>query len=118
MMDCETMAHITTLFLLVLLPAACSGSHALSQATMPSVSNGVSTTPTNRGLPFNNVVNFGAKGDGATNDTAAINAAMTACTTLAVPDNGCVLYFPAGVYITTGLTLRSYISVKGDGWGT
>src|ERR1700722_16813185 len=63
------------------------------------------------------VANYGARGDGSADDPAAINAAMSACVARALPHNGCVLYFPAGVYITTGLTLRSYVNMKGDGWG-
>lgn len=64
-----------------------------------------------------NVVSYGAKADGVADDTAAINSAMSACTSHAVPNNGCILYFLAGVYITTGITLRSYVNMKGDGWG-
>jgi hypothetical protein len=64
-----------------------------------------------------NVVSYGAKGDGITDDTAATKSAMSACATRTFPNNGCILYFPAGVYVTTGLTLRSYMSLKGDGWG-
>ena len=41
-----------------------------------------------------------------------------ACTGRTFPKNGCTLYLPTGVYITTGLALRSYINLKGDGWGT
>jgi hypothetical protein len=65
-----------------------------------------------------NVLSFGAKGDGAADDTASINLAMTACATRPRPNNGCVLYFPSGVYITTGLRLKSFVNLKGDGWGT
>ncbi|MEO8735393.1 MAG: glycosyl hydrolase family 28-related protein [Edaphobacter sp.] len=65
-----------------------------------------------------NVANYGARGDGRADDTAAINSAMSACVAPALPHNGCVLYFPAGAYISTGLTLRSYVNMKGDGWGT
>jgi Pectate lyase superfamily protein len=64
-----------------------------------------------------NVMNYGAKGDGITDDTAAINAAMAACISRAAPKNGCVLNFPAGVYITTGLSVKSFVNMKGDGWG-
>jgi len=64
------------------------------------------------------VLAYGAKGDGRTDDTAAINSAMSACTTRDIPYNGCTLYFPAGIYVTTGLTMRSYMNLKGDGWGT
>lgn len=64
------------------------------------------------------VLSYGAKGDGRTDDTEAINSAMAACTVRDIPNNGCTLYFPAGIYVTAGLTLRSYINLKGDGWGT
>jgi hypothetical protein len=64
------------------------------------------------------VLTYGAKGDGRTDDTAAIDSAMSACTARDIPNNGCILYFPAGIYVTTGLTLRSYMNLKGDGWGT
>jgi hypothetical protein len=84
-----------------------------AQATKPASAGGgeVSSSAVS-------VVNYGAKGDGHTDDTAAINLAISACGARAVPHNGCVLYFPAGVYVTTGLTLRSYVHMKGDGWGT
>lgn len=43
-----------------------------------------------------NVKEYGAKGDGSTNDTAAINAAIDAMTP------GSTLYFPPGRYMTSG----------------
>jgi len=64
------------------------------------------------------VMDFGAVGDGTSDDTAAINAAMNACVTRAYPKNGCVLYFPSGIYITTGIVLRPFVHMKGDGWAT
>lgn len=90
-----------------------------AQATLPAANQENEPPPAlvQRGLPFTNVADFGAKGDGLTNDTGAINSAMTTCVTRAMPKNGCVLYFPAGIYATTGLTLRSYVNMKGDGWG-
>jgi hypothetical protein len=72
----------------------------------------------NLGLPIISVKNFGATGNGSTDDTAAINSAMTACVSAAVPFNGCTLYFPSGRYITVGLTLQSYVHIAGDGWAT
>jgi Pectate lyase superfamily protein len=89
---------------------------ASSQAA--SGANETSTAVAHTGTPWINVLSYGAKADGLADDTAAINAAMSACTTRAAPNNGCILYFPAGVYITTGITLSSYVSMKGDGWGT
>lgn len=48
-----------------------------------------------------NVKNYGAKGDGSTDDTAAINAALTAC-----PEGGQV-FFPPGTYLVSSpITLR------------
>lgn len=52
-----------------------------------------------------NVKDFGAKGDGTTNDTAAINAAIAAMPSIANSwGNGAsgILYFPAGRYLTNG----------------
>lgn len=45
-----------------------------------------------------NVRTYGATGDGVTNDTAAINAALSAITTA----GGGVLFFPPGTYLTDG----------------
>lgn len=72
----------------------------------------------NLGLPTISVMNFGATGNGSTDDTASISNAINACATRAFPFNGCNLYFPSGIYITTGLTLQSYVHITGDGWAT
>jgi hypothetical protein len=59
---------------------------------------------------FLSVKQFGAKGDGATNDTTAIQAAATAAA-------GRILFFPKGTYITTDkITLSSGTTVCGEGW--
>ncbi|WP_026651011.1 glycoside hydrolase family 28 protein [Butyrivibrio proteoclasticus] len=52
-----------------------------------------------------NVKAFGAKGDGITNDTPAIQAAISAC-----PENGTVL-LPAGTYYVTPLFLKSNMTL-------
>lgn len=96
----------------------------LSAQSSPSIPS--AETPTNTGstaianlaLSTLSVLSFGATGNGSTDDTAAINAAMSACTARTIPHNGCILYFPSGVYRTTGLSLSSYIHIKGDGWAT
>jgi polygalacturonase len=108
------------LFLFLLL---CAGMNRYVQARAPSspMSNeekGASASIANVASSLVNVANYGAKGDGTTDDTAAIDSAMSACTTRAIPNNGCALYFPAGIYVTTGLTLGSYMNLTGDGWGT
>ncbi len=51
------------------------------------------------GLGWFNVTAYGAVGDGTTDDTAAIQAAIDAA---AAANNGGVVYFPAGTYIVGG----------------
>lgn len=56
---------------------------------------------------------YGALGDGTTNDTAAIQAAIDA-----VPTAGGVVYLPAAVYVVNGtlsLTDKENIALVGDG---
>ncbi len=61
-----------------------------------------------------NVTSFGAVGDGVTDDTAAIQAAITAAV-----NAGDQIYLPAGTYLTTGsFTIPSDRRVYGDGMGT
>lgn len=59
-----------------------------------------------------NVKDYGATGDGVTDDTAAIKTAVEA-----VPENG-TLYFPVGVYRVDNIMLKSNMIVKGDGKGS
>ncbi len=54
------------------------------------------------------VKRFNAKGDGLTNDTAFIQAAISAC-----PNNGTV-YIPKGIYLITSLYLKSNITLYLD----
>lgn len=58
------------------------------------------------------VIDYGAVGDGTANDTAAIQAAITA-----VPSTGGVVYFPPGTYklVTSALTLKPNLSLIGAG---
>lgn len=57
-----------------------------------------------------NVRNYGAKGDGKTDDTAAVNAAI------AKAGQGSVVYLPAGSYrLTQPLYLKSDLVLRGDG---
>ena len=53
-----------------------------------------------------NVKAFGAVGDGITDDTAAIQAAIHC-----LPENG-LLHFPAGSYLTAPLALKSHITLS------
>ncbi|MBQ7590489.1 MAG: right-handed parallel beta-helix repeat-containing protein [Verrucomicrobia bacterium] len=56
-----------------------------------------------------NVLDFGAKGDGKTSDTDAIQKALDAAGKI----NGTV-YFPAGIYRCHGLKVPAYVTLLGD----
>lgn len=60
-----------------------------------------------------NILNYGAAGNGSTDDTAAVTAAIAA-----LPSTGGVLYFPPGTYKTSGgFTLQNPVTVLGMGAG-
>ena len=61
-----------------------------------------------------NVKQFGAKGDGTTDDTTTI---MTAVAKIYAKYNGGIIYFPQGTYKVTTLNLRQYrdITIAGAG---
>lgn len=58
-----------------------------------------------------NVLSFGAKGDGKTDDTAAFKAALAE----ANARGGCVIYIPKGYYcLTESLTVGDNVSIVGE----
>jgi hypothetical protein len=61
----------------------------------------------NRGAGIFNVRDFGAKGDGHTLDTAAIQAAVDACHA----DTGGVVLVPAGVFVISNVELKSNVTL-------
>lgn len=59
-----------------------------------------------------NVKDYGAVGDGVTNDAPAIQAAITAC----AAGGGAVVYLPAGTYLVTApLIVPAYVTLAGAG---
>jgi len=56
---------------------------------------------------FYNVTDFGAKGDGKTNNTKAINAAIEA----AAKNGGGTVYFPAGDFLSFTIRMKSKITL-------
>lgn len=64
------------------------------------------------GLGWYNVKEYGATGDGTTNDSAAIQAAITA----AIAGKGGTVWFPAGIYrCSSGFTIPGGILLQGAG---
>lgn len=59
---------------------------------------------------FFNIKNFGAKGNGKNIDSKAINAAIEA----AVKKGGGTIYFPAGIYLSYSIRLKSNIALYLD----
>lgn len=77
----------------------------------PPFTNAITTTVGNKLSETISVKDFGAVGDGVTDDTTAIQAAATAA-------SGMALYFPSGNYaLTAAINLPSNIRVYGDGIG-
>jgi hypothetical protein len=62
------------------------------------------------GPVFYNVVDYGAKGNGLTNNTKAINAAIEA----AAKNGGGTVFFPAGEYLSFTIHLKSKITLHLD----
>lgn len=65
---------------------------------------------------FVNVRDFGAKGDGITDDTEAINRALFQiyCKISIIPSRR-VLYFPAGTYLVDVMKIPSHANIQGEG---
>jgi parallel beta-helix repeat protein len=93
--------------------------YGISDVTLPISSNSVTYLPAGAGAVATtvqtklresvSVQDFGAVGDGATNDTAAIQAALTA-------NVGGDIYFPKGIYlITATLKIDSNTRIYGVG---
>jgi hypothetical protein len=65
-----------------------------------------------------NVMDYGAKGDGSTNDAAAIQAAINAAGAMGVSGRGVDVVFPSGVY-AIGSTIAvpfNNVILRGSGW--
>jgi hypothetical protein len=98
--------------------AAISASAAIGRIKLDSstqTSLGLADTSVQKGDLVINVKNYGAVGNGTTDDTAAINSALSALT---AAGKG-IVYFPAGIYKTTGdHSVSVPCTVYGAGNGT
>jgi hypothetical protein len=105
--------HPLIKYLLVLL-FGCLVLKGFSQSKKSAPHNSIPKTDDEFVGPFNSWLNaktgFGAKGDGVTDDTHALQAALDAATTGTV---NTTLYLPAGVYlITSTLTINHHINIS------
>ena len=89
-----------------------SGSNSASNVTFKQAGSSTQRTVQLKLQESISVKDFGAVGDGVTDDTAAIQAAIDACEILKKP-----VFFPAGTYIiTSGLTVQQKeVHVIGEG---
>lgn len=85
--------------------AAASGSSLIGYS--PSGAGAITTTVQAKLRQTISVKDFGATGDGVTDDTVAMQNALTAAT-------GKTLYIPAGTYLCTGLIVYSGTHMYGD----
>ena len=93
--------RIFTVFFL--LPAL-FGAHHL---TVPSSAQSQTKTANVTAPGFYNIRKFGAKGDGKTLDTNAINRAIET----AAANGGGTIFFPAGTYLSFSIRLKSNITL-------
>src|SRR5260370_26630750 len=91
-------------FRTLLAKALCVGKVVTSVELARGADNAVATNENHH--PFS-VSDFGARGDGATLDPAAINAAIEACSTKGVGQ----VFFPPGRYLSGTVHLRSDITL-------
>lgn len=104
--------------------AAASHTHAASDNSYTQAGTGaVTRTVQNRLRDFISVKDFGAVGDGTTNDTSAIQAAIDYAQSLvtgsSIPARGAVVLFPHGQYaISATLHILGGVSVRGERGGT
>lgn len=68
-------------------------------------------------FPYYNVKDYGAKGNGVTNDGPAIQRAYDAAkANVTATNGGGKLYFPSGIYLSGALDFDSpFVSIEGDG---
>lgn len=64
-----------------------------------------------------NVRQFGAKGDGSTDDTAAFSAALTAAGAATTTGASMTVDVPSGIYVTGPLTIPHRVTLRGAGVG-
>jgi hypothetical protein len=87
--------------------AAALGAGILASRVAGATTSPTPADPTTLGAKVYNIREFGAKGDGTTVDTAAVQAAIDACNR----DQGGTVLVPAGDFVTGTLELKSNITL-------
>lgn len=100
-----TVDNITSIDAFIATLAGATGSSLVGYT--PSGTGAVTTTVQAKLRQTFSVKDFGATGDGTTDDTTAFQNALTAAA-------GKSLYVPAGTYLCTGLTIYSGTNMYGD----
>jgi Glycosyl hydrolases family 28 len=92
---------------LPLLGASLGAGLLASRASASEQHDGSSSEPANRGARIYSVRDYGAKGDGSTPDTAAVQAAVDACTA----DGGGTVLVPAGTFLIGTVEIKSNVAL-------
>jgi hypothetical protein len=75
------------------------------------------TALANLGVGLCSLKNYNATGNGTTDDTVAIQSAITACSSFYSGGFGPTLYVPTGTYkISATLRIPGYLNIKGEGY--
>jgi hypothetical protein len=102
-----TTGDVATVTAGMIVPGALSQTATYLQGSTGSVSRTIQT----KLQESVSVKDFGATGDGSTDDTAAIQNAITACGA----SNQKILFFPAGVYLVSSTLNFNGVSAQGEG---
>ena len=86
----------------------------ISFITLPEMTKPVSAQTRQTAQNFYNIKNYGARGDGKTLDTSAINKAIGAASAA----GGGTVFFPAGIYLSFSIHLKSNITLYLDNGAT
>src|SRR5690242_344570 len=86
---------------------------SLTSGMIAAAPQAVSGQASSRGTRVYNIVDYGAKGDGKTLDTRALQSAIDACSA----DKGGTVLVPAGVFVIGTVELKSNVTLRIEAQG-